>query len=405
MDHLAINRPRRAAEVSMRIPCANHWGIRWLTVAPLLVALLSIAGTAAPGLVRAQPASQPATELPTQPNAAGPVREPLLIGTRQVPPFAMRDADGNWSGISIDLWAQIAERLQLKYKLVELELSQMLDAVANAEVDAVVAALTITSKREQRADFTQPFHTSGLGIAVARDPENSIIVTLRRLVSDRFLYSVASLFALLALIGVLIWLAERRRNAQFRGGLARGIGSGLWWSAVTMTTVGYGDKAPVTTVGRGIAIVWMFASVIIISGFTAAIASALTVGGLKHPIRDLNGLYDTRVVTLANSTSGEFLTSYRIRHKTVQELRQALNQLAAGDVDAVLYDAPILRFLITNQYPESLRVLPQVLKRQDYGIALPQPSPLREPVNRALLDITRDERWATQLEHYLGIPE
>jgi voltage-gated potassium channel Kch len=65
--------------------------------------------------------------------------------------------------------------------------------------------------------------------------------------------------SLLTVTGALIWLAERRHNEeQFRRDPAAGIGNGIWWSAVTMTTVGYGDKAPVTLAGRVIALVWMF---------------------------------------------------------------------------------------------------------------------------------------------------
>jgi ABC-type amino acid transport substrate-binding protein len=360
----------------------------------LLTVLLLVACVAASGLVRAQSA--------TAPDAVGPVQAPMVIGTRQVPPFAMRDADGSWSGIAIDLWAQIAERLGLKYRLVELELSEMIDALADREVDAVVAALTITSAREQRVDFTQPFYTSGLGIAVAKHPEAGFVAILQRLFSGRFLHSVAALLGLLTLIAVLIWLAERRRNAHFHGGLARGIGSGLWWSAVTMTTVGYGDKAPVTAIGRGIALVWMFTSVVIVSSFTAAIATALTVGELRHPIRSPSDLYGTRVITVADSTSAEFLNDHLISFKNVPTLAQALDQLAAGDADAVLYDKPILRFLIAGQYANSLRVLPHILQRQDYGIALQQASPLREPINLELLEITRSEEWAADLERYIG---
>jgi len=58
-----------------------------------------------------------------------------------------------------------------------------------------------------------------------------------------------------------------------------------------MTTVGYGDKAPVTLAGRVVGLLWMPASIILISGFTAAIASALTVGQLDHSISGLDDLY------------------------------------------------------------------------------------------------------------------
>lgn len=79
-----------------------------------------------------------------------------------------------------------------------------------------------------------------------------------------------------------------------------------------MTTVGYGDKAPITAMGRGIALVCMFASVIIVSGFTAAIATALTVGELRRPVRGPNDLFGSRVIRVAGSTSAEFLTRYRV---------------------------------------------------------------------------------------------
>lgn len=49
-------------------------------------------------------------------------------------------------------------------------------------------------------------------------------------------------------------------------------GDALWWSVVTITTVGYGDYYPVTGIGRMIGVVVMLAGV----GIIAALASILT---------------------------------------------------------------------------------------------------------------------------------
>lgn len=40
----------------------------------------------------------------------------LVIGTREVPPFAMTDENGRWTGITIDLWEKIADRLGYSYE-------------------------------------------------------------------------------------------------------------------------------------------------------------------------------------------------------------------------------------------------------------------------------------------------
>lgn len=52
----------------------------------------------------------------------------------------------------------------------------------------------------------------------------------------------------------------------------------LWWSLVTVTTVGYGDKFPVTTDGRLIGVVLMFVGVGLFGTFTAYVASWFTSG-------------------------------------------------------------------------------------------------------------------------------
>jgi voltage-gated potassium channel len=51
------------------------------------------------------------------------------------------------------------------------------------------------------------------------------------------------------------------------------IGTGLWWAAQTVTTVGYGDNVPTSLAGRLIAVFVMFIGIGLLTVVTAAITS------------------------------------------------------------------------------------------------------------------------------------
>ena len=62
----------------------------------------------------------------------------------------------------------------------------------------------------------------------------------------------------------------------------RGFGDAVWWVLVTISTVGYGDKVPVTPGGRSIAVVLMFFGVALLSVVTATISSIFVTRKIKE---------------------------------------------------------------------------------------------------------------------------
>jgi len=356
-------------------------------IRPILLVLLSVLSVL------------PCCPIAAAEQAAG---EHLIIATRHTPPFSIREADGSWHGISITLWRNIAERMGLTYEFQEMGLQQMLAAVEKSEVDAAAAALTATAEREQRFDFSHPFLTSGLGIAIPYSGGSGWLISIKRFFSADFVRMLFVLFFLLFAVGVLIWFLEHRRNPQFGGKTVEGIGSGLWWSAVTMTTVGYGDKAPATPWGRTIALIWMFISILVIASFTAAFTTALTVGELTSKLRGPQDLAQAAVVSVESTTSDFYLRSKHLTFHAAKDLEEAIEILLSGKAEALVYDAPMLRYRARHNYPGRMKVLPGNFERQDYAIALPPNSPMREPINRILLEYLKTPEWDEVLQRYLG---
>ncbi|MCZ4694821.1 ABC transporter substrate-binding protein [Ancylomarina euxinus] len=327
----------------------------------------------------------------------------LVVGTKESPPFSFKNNKGNWTGISIELWEDIAAEMGLKYQYREHTVKGLLDGVANHSLDAAVSALTHTTEREERFDFTHPFYNTGLGIAVQTKRGSVWKAVLKEFLSTEFLEIIGVLLGTMMLIGFIIWMFERKKNQKDFGGTTReGIGSGIWWSVVTMTAVGYGDKVPKTLGGRLFATIWMFTGIILISTFIATITSVLTVSQLEYAIDGPEDLRVNTVGTIRYTTSEIYMHENHIVYIPYDTLTEALEALDIGIINALVYDAPLLQYFINRDYKGKIEVLPSTFLRQDYGIALQQGSQFREPINRILLRRIHQQDWQDLLYKHLG---
>jgi polar amino acid transport system substrate-binding protein len=162
-----------------------------------------------------------------------------------------------FSGASVDLWRRVAEDLHLTYRFIAV--AQMEDVIAGVErgqFDAAIGAITITPDRLARVEFAYPAHRSGVAVALPKQT-GPIAAVLSYLAVARELGSlIVLMLGLLVLIGALMWVFERRRRlaANPHERAITSLHDGIYWAAVTMTTVGYGDVTPPTPVGRFIAV-------------------------------------------------------------------------------------------------------------------------------------------------------
>ena len=324
----------------------------------------------------------------------------LVVGAMDFPPFTYKSASGVWEGLSIELVQAVARELNTEIELREFSRTDQFEkALTTGEID-LAAVAAITEHLESVVDFSNPYYRSGAAIAVkTAGGGNKMLLLADHLFSVTALKVIVSLGLLWVLAGSLVWLFERRRHLDmFSGSFWPGLGNGIWWAAVTMTTVGYGDKAPRTVGGRIIAIIWMFASIVLISSFTATVATTFTIDELKNKVRGFNDLPNVRVGTLAHSQFLEHMADYGIAATPYEKISTGLQALAADKIDAFVHDEALLKHLIRTRYPGTLQVLPDTSRHYYFGMALPFGCEWREPFNQALLKVMNRKDWRMLLE-------
>lgn len=325
--------------------------------------------------------SSPPTAPPASPAAAED--RVLMVGVMVTPPF-VTEHDGRWSGTSIELWRDVAAELGLHHELQQRDLAGLFTGLEDGSLDVAIGALTVTAEREQRVDFTHPFYSTGLAIALAHVQPESWIDIFLAVFNAGFLRLLATFAVLQFAVGAVMWLIERRHNPQFQGSLAAGLGTGLWWAVVTMATVGYGDTVPRSGAGRLLAMLWMLASLVILTTATASIGSSLTLGRLEARVSGPEDLGKLRVGAVRGTTSEGYLHDAKLDYRSYPDPDAALSAIAAGEIDALVDDAPTLALRLAERSDLNIDILPRTFQRQDYALALPTGSPLREPINRIL---------------------
>jgi len=163
----------------------------------------------------------------------------------------------------------------------------------------------------------------------------------------------------------------------------------FWWTISTLLVGGADNKGPVGVGGRIIAIIWMLLSIVLVSFLTASFTTTMTVNSLKGEINGPGDLPGHTVATIGGSTSEAWLAA-RNKEGNIQlvlfnDIESCVTALKKGKAQAVVFDAPILSYTKNRSGDSNLELVGAVFEKQNYGFAVPQDSPLRERLNRALL--------------------
>lgn len=327
-------------------------------------------------------------------------QEPLVFNTIERPPFSFLH-NGQPAGFSIDLMRVLAERLGREIQFTYTDsFPTMLAGVEAGQVDGAIANISITSARETVMDFSQPIFDSGLQIMVSGAATRASV--WNAILSYDLLLAVLAAFAVLFVLGLLMWFFERRHQPYFDHPINNAMFPSFWWALNLVVNGGFEERMPRTVIGRLLGVVMVVSSLFVVSIFVANITASLTVEAITGSIEKLDDLDGRRVATTTGSTSAALLDSRNIAHRTYDSYAAMIAAFEEGTLEAVVFDGPILAYYVAHEGVGQARLIDRVFRPENYGIALPEGSPLREPINRALLGLTESGGYRDLVEKWFG---
>src|SRR5262249_47677640 len=112
---------------------------------------------------------------------------------------------------------------------------------------------------------------------------------------------------------------------------------------------------PQTHLGRTLAVISMFGSLVLVSLLTTNLVARMTasqVGGLASGPGDL--LVGKRLAAVSDSSGAEYLDAERFAYQRFNNLPDALTALATGRTDAVVNSVGALRYLVNTRFSDSI---------------------------------------------------
>ncbi|XP_022801143.1 contactin-3-like [Stylophora pistillata] len=147
--------------------------------------------------------------------------------------------------------------------------------------------------------------------------------------------------------GFIIWLLDTKNNpGEFPTSFRKGVGEGFWWSFISMTTVGYGDRSPRSVPARMFGIAWTLTGLVIIS---------ILVGAIQNSTEHRIGILKNARVNEENN------------YKNLEQIRTALEN---GEIEGALIDTYVAAEHKDELFNDKIYVKEILDRPFGYGVVL-----------------------------------
>ncbi len=346
--------------------------------------------------------------LPDQTQAADAQRDYTVAIFETGLPFNSVGADGEPRGFDIDLWNEIARRLEIKHHFQEMQhFPDVLEAVSRGEADFGLASLTMTSARAQSVVFSYPYYVSGQGILVNTRSGHTVMALAEVLCSPVILSAIALLVILTVIYGHLLWLAERGKDSFVSNSYIPGVLESMWCVFAIKTTIGFGDMVPRKWLARAIAVPIWFTGLFLVAVISAQLITEFVAERVKagSTIMNHHDLRKKKVIVLEGST-GYTIVKQLSPRKIVQvsNPEKGYTKLINQEADALVFDYPYLASAVDTMrdHGYKVKITGEPFGQEFYGIAMSPQLIERDPALASKINLTilelRDQGYLEALK-------
>ena len=322
------------------------------------------------------------------------------------PPFVMKQGD-QLTGFSIDLWNEVAARLKAKTNYqVAPNVSALMDTLQTKKADVVVAPVFYSTERDAEYDFSHPILEAGLQVLVRGAGGSAEPTPLKDVLALLFSKS-AVIWLCVALIIIMVpahvlWLLDRggEDGVSPSKSYFPGILQAMVWAATAL--VSQVQQLPGHWLARIIGLFWMFAGVVFIALYTAQLTATLTTEQIRGAINGPSDLPGKRVATITNGAAVKYLRESGAQVQEFQTADELFAALLDQKADAVLANAPALRYYAAHDGLGRVSVVGPEINRNDIGFVFQLGSPLRRKVNNALISMREDGTYQQIYDKWFG---
>ncbi len=210
----------------------------------------------------------------------------------------------------------------------------------------------VTPQHACCAMFATPTDTSTVGLLVKVNRKHASLTLFEALLMPDMINSMCQVIILTIMFGHIVWFFERKKNAgQFPKRYLDGIDDGIWWATSTITTVGYGDKFPVSVAGRIVALIWMIISILLYGSVAGIMANSLAATkSVENIVTGFGDLGAQSRICTCSPIYPEYLKAFPFNVYVDENhgLQNCFDDMYSGKADAVFCDEPPMRYKLSK---------------------------------------------------------